>query len=170
MQLITTNSPVGNRGTYRLTREPSRRNPQQQRWVSPYIIDRAAFHYFCAVTKSGPYVIPKLVTVYVRRGDYEAHCKWLGYRKAPWNGWNSLSRDKVTAFNAYSILDLVRFLRLLSSAQQPQKRGYLECGSSKVSLVFCSCSFSVTREQQSNFDGPFFLQPLTFAHSSQPNE
>ncbi|KAF8312144.1 hypothetical protein DL93DRAFT_2229267 [Clavulina sp. PMI_390] len=35
-------------------------------------------------------IIPGLVTMHVRRGDYEGHCKWI----APWgefNGWNKLS-------------------------------------------------------------------------------
>ena len=39
-------------------------------------------------------------------------------------------------------------------------------GSSNALLVFCSFPFSVTREQQSNLDGPFLLQPLAFTHSS----
>ena len=44
-------------------------------------------------------MIPKLVAVHVRRGDYEGHCKWLGTLKAVWNSWNALgtySRDNAT--------------------------------------------------------------------------
>lgn len=57
------------------------------------------FLLFSAAIESGPYVIPKLVAVHVRRGDYESHCKWLEYLKTPWNSWNSLgtySRDNAT--------------------------------------------------------------------------
>jgi len=65
---------------------------------TPVPVDAAVF-ILSAATDSGPYVIPKLVAVHVRRGDYEKHCEMLAAIKAAWTSWNSLgvySRDNAT--------------------------------------------------------------------------
>ena len=100
MQLIITNSPVGNRGNLSTHQEAL----PQKHTATEVGIDRAAVHSFGAATKSGPYVIRKWVAVLVRRGDYEAHCKWLGHLKSPWN--------------IAKMLPFQRLLRLLSPAQE----------------------------------------------------
>jgi len=64
--------------------------PHTHPWASRHSTDIAPNHHH-----EVPFIIPGLIAVHVRRGDYEEHCKFLSWARAEYGFW--------AAFGSYSV-------------------------------------------------------------------